>query len=74
MGLPVEIYVRKGGTMACPARNQAPVGGSCPTRGRAVVLVTGISGTGKSTLLGQLAPRGHRLLDTDDLGWVVRRL
>jgi broad-specificity NMP kinase len=30
-----------------------------------VVLVTGMSGTGKSTALAELARRGHRVVDTD---------
>ena len=34
-----------------------------------VVLVTGMSGTGKSTLLAELSRRGHRVVDTDDGGW-----
>jgi dephospho-CoA kinase len=34
-----------------------------------VVLVTGMSGTGKSTSLIELARRGHRVVDTDDGGW-----
>ncbi len=38
---------------------------------RAVVLVTGMSGTGKSTVLSELARRGHRVVDTDDPGWIV---
>jgi dephospho-CoA kinase len=33
------------------------------------VLVTGMSGTGKSTTLAELARRGHRVVDTDDDGW-----
>ncbi|MBE7189418.1 AAA family ATPase [Jatrophihabitans endophyticus] len=33
------------------------------------VLVTGMSGTGKSTLLVELARRGHRTIDTDHGGW-----
>src|SRR5436189_5601152 len=33
------------------------------------VLVTGISGTGKSSALGELRGRGYRVLDTDDPGW-----
>jgi RNase adaptor protein for sRNA GlmZ degradation len=36
-----------------------------------VVLVTGMSGTGKSSALDELARRGHRVLDTDDPGWIV---
>ena len=35
----------------------------------AVVLVTGMSGTGKSTALVELARKGHRVLDTDYGGW-----
>jgi AAA domain-containing protein len=33
------------------------------------VLVTGMSATGKSTALAELARRGHRVVDTDDNGW-----
>nr|WP_201470596.1 AAA family ATPase [Microbacterium hydrocarbonoxydans] len=33
------------------------------------VLITGMSGVGKSTLLGRLAQRGHRTIDTDYDGW-----
>jgi dephospho-CoA kinase len=35
----------------------------------AVVLVTGMSGTGKSSALAELARRGHRVVDTDYDGW-----
>ncbi len=35
------------------------------------VLVTGMSGTGKSTLLGELARRGHDAVDTDYDGWTL---
>ena len=35
------------------------------------ILVTGMSGTGKSTVLAELARRGHRVVDTDDPGWIV---
>jgi hypothetical protein len=35
----------------------------------AKVLVTGMSGTGKSTALAALGTRGHRVVDTDDAGW-----
>ena len=34
-----------------------------------VVLVTGMSGTGKSTALAELARRGHRVVDTDYGDW-----
>jgi dephospho-CoA kinase len=33
------------------------------------VLVTGMSGTGKSSALEELGRRGHRVVDTDDPGW-----
>jgi dephospho-CoA kinase len=33
------------------------------------VLVTGISGTGKSSALVELGRRGYRVVDTDDSGW-----
>jgi broad-specificity NMP kinase len=36
-----------------------------------VVLVTGMSGSGKSTVLGELRRRGHRVVDTNDPGWIV---
>jgi shikimate kinase len=35
------------------------------------VLVTGMSGAGKSTVLGELSRRGHRTVDTDLDGWVL---
>ena len=34
------------------------------------ILVTGMSGTGKSTALAELARRGHRVVDTDDGDWI----
>jgi broad-specificity NMP kinase len=34
-----------------------------------IVLVTGMSGTGKSTVLAELERRGHRVVDTDYGGW-----
>ena len=39
-------------------------------RRMARVLVTGMSGVGKSTLLAELARRGHRVVDTDYGGWI----
>ena len=33
------------------------------------VLVTGMSGTGKSTVLAELGRRGYRVVDTDQAGW-----
>jgi dephospho-CoA kinase len=35
----------------------------------AVVFVTGMSGTGKSAALAELARRGHRVVDTDYGGY-----
>jgi len=32
-------------------------------------LVTGMSGTGKSSVLAELGRRGYRVVDTDDPGW-----
>ncbi|MCP3776625.1 AAA family ATPase [Paenibacillus sp. MZ04-78.2] len=36
---------------------------------KSIILVTGMSGTGKSTVLAELARRGHRVVDTDYDGW-----
>lgn len=36
-----------------------------------LILVTGMSGTGKSTALSELARRGHRVVDTDYGDWSV---
>jgi dephospho-CoA kinase len=35
------------------------------------ILVTGTSGTGKSSALAQLSRRGFRTIDTDEPGWTV---
>ena len=37
----------------------------------AKVLITGMSGTGKSTALEELSRRGFRVVDTDDAGWTI---
>jgi shikimate kinase len=37
------------------------------------ILVTGMSGTGKSTALAELAAQGLAVVDTDDPGWKERR-
>lgn len=47
----------------CPARLRTRV------TGMVRVLVTGMSGTGKSAVLGELRRRGHRVIDTDYGGW-----
>ena len=36
------------------------------------ILVTGMSGTGKSSALAELARRGFRTVDTDEPGWTVQ--
>ncbi|WP_238845183.1 RNase adapter RapZ [Nocardia terpenica] len=36
----------------------------------AVILVTGMSGTGKSTALNLLSEQGYRVVDTDVGGWI----
>jgi dephospho-CoA kinase len=38
------------------------------------VLLTGMSGTGKSTVLDELARRGHWAIDTDEPGLIVETL
>lgn len=40
--------------------------------GRSAILVTGMSGSGKSTALAELGRRGHRVVDTDDPSWIVQ--
>ncbi len=45
-----------------------------PVPRRAAVLLTGMSGAGKSILLSELARRGHRVIDTDDAGWIVEAM
>jgi dephospho-CoA kinase len=38
--------------------------------GYSAILVTGMSGVGKSTALNELARRGFTTIDTDDAGWI----
>ena len=38
-----------------------------------MVLVTGMSGTGKSSALAVLARHGHQTVDTDEPGWIIQR-
>ena len=51
--------------------NGSPAEQSDGASRRSVVLVTGMSGSGKSTVLAELKRRGHRVIDTDDPGWIV---
>lgn len=56
-----------------PSRDDAVAGLHVSGRGEAGrmprVLVTGMSGTGKSSALVELGRLGHRVVDTDDRGW-----
>src|SRR3954451_7322068 len=62
--LPGEPEHRPGLTYGCPA----PLGaGHHPHVAR--ILVTGMSGTGKSSALAELERRGHYVVDTDYGGW-----
>ena len=48
------------------ARRRSTVGSVVPM---SRILVTGMSGTGKSSALAELGRRGYRVVDTDDPGW-----
>ena len=37
-----------------------------------IVLLTGMSGVGKSTVLAELGGRGHRVIDTDEGDWSLQ--
>jgi shikimate kinase len=70
--IPVGVVVPVGDRLATPALRQGKNAGDM-TQGqdRSVILVTGMSGTGKSAVLAALGRRGHRVIDTDDRGWIV---
>lgn len=59
---------RAGGVATLDLRLEEP-GGDDETPPMRRVLVTGMSGTGKSSVLGELARRGHRTVDTDTDEW-----
>ncbi len=46
-------------------------GGRASLFGMTRVLITGMSGTGKSAALAELARRGHRVVDTDLSAWSI---
>ena len=46
------------------------IGGDSAVSTPAAILVTGMSGVGKSTTLGELGRRGYNIVDTDDEGWI----
>jgi shikimate kinase len=52
-------------TRNAPARQRKTASQRC------VVLVTGMSGTGKSSALALLARHGHQTIDTDEPGWII---
>jgi AAA domain len=60
---------------ATPRRRGAPRAPPSRRYARRVrrILITGMSGTGKSTALAELATRGFRVVDTDEPGWQVCR-
>ena len=51
------------------AESVSPLG-TCTNGAVTAVLVTGMSGTGKSTVLTELARRGHDVADTDYGDWI----
>ena len=51
------------------SRRSGPTGRHVASPNVATILITGMSGTGKSTLLSELAQRGYRVVDLDDEGW-----
>src|SRR5438552_14358614 len=53
-------------TLAHTARRRLTLGSVVPV---SRVLVTGMSGTGKSSALAELGRRGYRVVDNDDPGW-----
>lgn len=52
-----------------PAAGLSPAAAVRYTRGMKRILITGMSGTGKSTVIRALAARGYGAVDTDDDGW-----
>jgi AAA domain len=79
--MPVQMSVQSGGAIRNVGHADTASGVVIPPHRRvgtrrarylvlvSRVLVTGISGTGKSSALAELARRGYRVVDTDDPGW-----
>jgi broad-specificity NMP kinase len=54
-----------------PMTSRVPLGSAVTVNVMARVLVTGMSGVGKTTVLDELRRRGHRTVDTDYDGWTL---
>lgn len=63
-----EIRLHCEGTEACGATQSVHPEGQFYATGVKRVLVTGMSGTGKSSVVRELVARGYKAVDTDD-GW-----
>ena len=50
--------------------SRTPASETCTNGAVSAVLVTGMSATGKSSVLAELARRGHRVVDTDYGEWI----
>src|SRR3954463_8626705 len=60
---------RGGGAMAPRARRRVAASREPKLNAARTILVTGMSGTGKSTALAELRKRGFEVVDTDEAGW-----
>jgi broad-specificity NMP kinase len=66
----ISRFHRSEGARQVARRCDAPADVLGYRRRVAVVLVTGMSGTGKSSVLAELARRGNRVVDTDYGRWI----
>ena len=70
---PTQAHLRRlQGSVVRDHRRPAAIRGALAcdySRAMRRVLVTGMSGTGKSTALAELGRRGFRVVDTDEPGW-----